>query len=34
MDSFVGGCVTHHRGYPGHQDLFGIVLLCILAASS
>ena len=25
---------SHHRGYLGHEDLFRIVLLCILATSS
>ena len=35
----IPGCLTlgefsHHRGYLGHEDLFCIVLLCILSTSS
>ena len=35
----VPGCLAlgkwwHHRGYPGHEDLYYTVLLCILAISS
>ena len=28
------GELSHHRGYLGHEDLFCIVLLCIVATSS
>ena len=28
------GELSHHRGYLGHEDLFCIVLLCIIATSS